>query len=373
MRDVGIGKRQLVKLAAGASGLGLAAAVSAAVARSSRHADYDAAAEGTWQPVRPMGAQAGAFRELVRCATLAANSHNTQPWRFRVAPNRIEVAADLGRRCPAVDPDEHHLFVSLGCATENIVQAAPSCGLRARPSFEMQPRAVHIELEPARDLPGELLGAIARRQCTRAEYDGRPVPPDHLRLLEGAGRGPGVEMLLFTERRWLESFLPLLLAANAAQMNDSAFIAELKTWIRFGYVDAVATRDGLFSGASGSPVVPAMLGRLIFDLAFTVDGETTKYERQLRSSAGIAVFVAEQSDRAHWVEVGRCYQRFALQAEVLGLRHAFLNQPVEVPSVRGDFAALAGIPGRRPDLVVRFGYGPSLPRSLRRPVDQVLT
>ena len=26
----------------------------------------------------------------------------------------------------------------------------------------------------------------------------------------------------------------------------------------------------------------------------------------------------------------------------------------------------------RPDLVVRFGYGPSLPRSLRRPVDSVI-
>ena len=110
----------------------------------------------------------------------------------------------------------------------------------------------------------------------------------------------------------------------------------------------------------------------MFDLAFTVDGENGKYARQLRSSSGVAVFVAGQADKAHWVEVGRCCQRFALQATALGLRYAFLNQPVEVPSLRAGFAALAGVPGQRPDLVVRFGYGPGLPRSLRRPAGLAL-
>jgi hypothetical protein len=231
---------------------------------------------------------------------------------------------------------------------------------------------VRIALDPSPDPPGTLLGAVALRRCTRADYDGRQVPPGDLRLLEAAGQGPGVELLLFTDRRWSERFLPVLLAANAAQMADRAFVAELKSWIRFGYGDALATRDGLFTAATGNPVSPALLGRALFDFAFTTDGENGKYARQLRSSAGVAVFVAGQADKTHWMEVGRCCQRFALQATALGLRHAFLNQPVEVPVLRDDLAALAGIPERRPDLVVRFGYGPDLPRSLRRPVGQVL-
>jgi hypothetical protein len=53
-------------------------------------------------------------------------------------------------------------------------------------------------------------------------------------------------------------------------------------------------------------------------------------------------------------------------ATALQLRHAFVNQPVEVPAVRGQFATYLVIDGRRPDLVMRFGYGPELPRSLRR-------
>lgn len=50
-----------------------------------------------------------------------------------------------------------------------------------------------------------------------------------------------------------------------------------------------------------------------------------------------------------------------------------LNQPVEVPTLRPQFATFLGVGGRRPDLVVRFGRGPKLPPSLRRPVDAVLT
>lgn len=92
----------------------------------------------------------------------------------------------------------------------------------------------------------------------------------------------------------------------------------------------------------------------------------------MRSSAGIAIFAAEAPGPAQWVEVGRCYERFALQSAALGIRNALLNQPVEVPTLRPQFAAFLGAGKRRPDLVVRFGRGPKLPSSLRRPVQAVL-
>ena len=51
------------------------------------------------------------------------------------------------------------------------------------------------------------------------------------------------------------------------------------------------------------------------------------------------MFVFERSDKAHWVEAGRCYERFALQATPLGIRNAFVNQPAEVGAIRPQFAA----------------------------------
>jgi hypothetical protein len=155
-------------------------------------------------------------------------------------------------------------------------------------------------------------------------------------------------------------------------MADPAFVKELKSWIRFNGADAVRTRDGLFSVSSGSPSIPTWLGEVAFGWFLTPKGENDKYARQIRSSAGIAVFVGEAVDKSHWVEVGRCYERFALQATALGIRNAFVNQPVEVGSVRPQFASTIGLANQRPDLVVRFGRGPALPSSLRRPVQAVL-
>ncbi|MDB6092206.1 MAG: Tat pathway signal protein [Gammaproteobacteria bacterium] len=84
------------------------------------------------------------------------------------------------------------------------------------------------------------------------------------------------------------------------------------------------------------------------------------------------MFISGASDMAHWVEAGRCYERFALQATALGIRNAFLNQPVEVMPIRPRFASALGFGNQRPDLVVRFGRGPPMPLSMRRPVQAVL-
>jgi hypothetical protein len=72
------------------------------------------------------------------------------------------------------------------------------------------------------------------------------------------------------------------------------------------------------------------------------------------------------------IGVGRACQRVALTATARGLKHAFVNQPVEVAALREDLAALVGEPRRRPDLVMRLGFGPTLPYSPRRPVAEVL-
>jgi hypothetical protein len=175
-----------------------------------------------------------------------------------------------------------------------------------------------------------------------------------------------------TERAAMEGVLEYVVAANTAQMGDAAFVAELKTWIRFDAGEAERTGDGLFSGTTGSPVLPRWLGSRLMGLFFTPKSENERYVRQIRNSAGIAVFVSEGSDKAHWIDAGRCYERFALQATALGIRNALLNQPVEVGSIRPQFASAIGLGSQRPDLVVRFGRGPSMPLSMRRPVQAVL-
>ena len=209
------------------------------------------------------------FRELVHYATLAPSSHNTQCWKFQLEDRAISILPDLSRRCPVVDPDDHHLYVSLGCAAENLIEAAKAQGLSGQVTFD-----------------------------------------------------------------------------------DSG--------------------DGLSGRTTGNPSIPRWLENLLFKLLIRVQPENDKNNRYIRSSAGIAVFVSDVNNKAHWVEVGRCYERFALQATALGIRNAFVNQPVEEASLRPAFARALGLKSGRPDLVVRFGRGVEMPSSLRRPVEAVI-
>ncbi len=336
---------------------------------------YEAVAGRTWQQGALTGLNGAALgRELVRCATLAPSSHNTQCWKFALdgSGRSIGILPDLARRCPAVDPDEHHLFVSLGCATENLIQAAHAHGLKGEAHFDAAGNAVRVMLEPTRAQATPLFTAIPMRQCTRGDYDGKPLASEERALLQRAGSSDTVRLLLLTERPAMEQTLDYVIQGNTAQLADAAFVKELKAWIRFNGADAVRMRDGLYSVTTGNPNIPSWIGDLAFRWLLTAKGENDKCARQVRSSAGIAVFVGQTADKAHWVEVGRCYERFALQSTALGIRNAFLNQPVEVAALRPPFADALGLSGQRPDLVVRFGRGPAMPRSLRRPVDAVL-
>jgi hypothetical protein len=336
-------------------------------------AAYQSAVQQTWR-LGPLQRDQGTVlsTELVRYATLAPSSHNTQCWKFAVEAEAITILPDFSRRCPVVDPDDHHLYVSLGCAAESLIQAARAHGLLGEAEFDEARDAVRITLSPAAAEVTELFNAIASRQSTRAEYDGKPIAPDDLQRQEAAARSERVGLLLLTDRRALEGVLDFVVQGNTAQMNDEAFVDELKAWIRFNGADAVRFGDGLFSKSSGNPEVPAWLGGLMFGFVVTPKSENDKYARHLRSSAGVAVFAGAKEDKAHWVEVGRSFERFALQATALGIRTAHVNMPIEVASLRPKFASAIGLGSTRPDLVVRFGRGPTLPPSLRRPVQAVL-
>lgn len=329
---------------------------------------WDEAVAETWATL----AADASLIELVRYATLAANSHNTQPWRFSATENAVKILPDFTRRTPVVDPDDHHLFVSLGCAAENLSIAAEARGRRATVGFDPSADgSVAVALEPAPAAETPLFVAIPERQCTRSEFDGRAVPAADLALIEEAARVDGVDVVMIADPSRMAAVLDYVVAGNTRQVEDPAFVAELTEWLRFNAAHAAATRDGLYSAASGNPTTPAWLGRLVFPWIFSAGSENDRYSRQIRSSAGIAIFVAREESKAGWVSVGRSYQRFALQATALGVRNAFVNQPVEVPAVRSEFAAWLGL-GRRPDLVVRYGYAAPMPKSLRRPVADVM-
>ncbi len=312
---------------------------------------------------------------IVTAATRAASSHNTQPWTVSLSDSMVSVKPDFTRRCPQVDPDDHHLYASLGCLAENIHIAARAAGWPGDVGVTLphvaDGRARLVLADGPRDL-APFAAAMAARQCTRSGFDGRSVPVPHLKLLSAAGTGDGVSMLLFTDPEHRSGTAEWVAQGNTAQIDDAAWREELVRWLRFSEGEAREHGDGLWSAATGNPGLWRAIGKVALTLTYSSRSQNKKEVPWITGSSGIAVFVSERNDAPHWIEAGRCYQRFALQATLLGIRHAFINQAVEVAALRPQFATWLGIGDRRPDLVVRFGYAEAMPMSFRRPMAAVL-
>jgi hypothetical protein len=67
---------------------------------------------------------------VLQAAGLAPSVHNTQPWRFRVTPDVIELHADPTRRLPVADPEDVELRLACGAALFNLRLALHGHGVR---------------------------------------------------------------------------------------------------------------------------------------------------------------------------------------------------------------------------------------------------
>ena len=366
-----LSRRTMLKLLAAA---GVTAVGGYALFEYAPWLDYEQQAN---QPRRPFAQDAAPsampaqLRELVRYATLAASGHNTQPWHFAINENAIEIHPDLTRHLPAVDPSDRELWISLGCALENLLVAARADGYAPEVTYPDAADFIQVRLTRDTAQASPLFAAIPLRQNTRSEYDGQLIKSADLDQVQALGLEPGVGLHFVTVPGDLETVVEYVNQGNLRQYADKAFLAELIHWVRFNQKEALASFDGLYSRSAGSPAVPRWLGEMV------VSGTKPQQQadadaKKLRSSPGAVVVTSTTEDKSAWVRTGQVYERLALTLTSLNIKSAFLNQPIEVAAVRGQFQSALGLGASLPQLLVRFGYAAAMTRSLRRPVEQVI-
>lgn len=332
---------------------------------------YDQQVDLTQRPLDKSLPMSNQLRQIVRYATLAANGHNTQPWKFAIRESGIEIYPDYSRRLAAVDPNDRELWISLGCALENLLLAARAAGYAPEVTYPGSTDVIRVQLTSDTPHVSPLFEAIPLRQNVRSEYDGHAVKSSDLDQMQTISLEPSVSLRFATNPTDLALTLDYVQQGNLKQYADRAFRDELIQWLRFTKKEALASLDGLYTRCSGNPEIPRWLGQMF------VSGTQPQQQadidaKKLRSSAGAVVVVSQSDDKDAWVRVGQVYERLALTFTTLNIKSAFLNQPVEVTDVREQFKSALGLGAAWPQLLLRYGYAAVMPRSLRRPIDQVL-
>ena len=322
-------------------------------------------------PLRPEMTASPPMRELVRYATLAASGHNAQPWLFTIGDHQIQIQPNVARRLPAVDPNDRELWISLGCALENLAIAARMAGFEPEIGYPDNQDVIQVNLVSRKPEEVPIYSAIPLRQNTRSEYDGSKMGAAQLNQVVSIPLEEGIHLRVFDRDADTEKVLEYVTRGNLSQFNNKAFVDELIHWIRFDKREAIGSLDGLSSLCMGSPQVPRWIGQQVVS-HMTPRKQTDSDAKMLRSSSGAIAISSDADTKSAWVRTGQVYQRLALHMTSMNIKTAFLNQPNEVPEVRTQFQSALGFGGALPQLLLRFGIANRMPNSFRRSVDDVI-
>jgi len=195
---------------------------------------------------------------LVPAAILAANAHNTQPWRFRVGESRIDLIADPTRSIGAIDPFSRERDISLGCALENLLLAARAYGFNYRlqltPDSSDHTFMARVDLTRDEVARHPLYDAIPRRHTNRYPYDaGWQFPQEMRNALDLLTAGDDeVSIGWFTSDEQRQHLRALLVAASEAINSDREQAHDnIDRWLRQDADDVQRHRDGLTLDAAG--------------------------------------------------------------------------------------------------------------------------
>ena len=286
---------------------------------------------------------------LLRYAILAPSSHNSQPWRFRVSGNEVDIGADESRWLDAADPTKRELYISVGCAIENLCVAAER--------FELEPRVEYHggtdtdtvatvtfreDSEPSTLRPPELFDAITNRSTSHDPFDDRTLDTAVRDELGGVVVEEDVTLHLVDDPETKGAISELQAEADRLQMDDPEYRKELGHWI------------GL--GALGSSWLMARIGQAVVTHLDLGDREAAKNSKLIQSAPVVAVLTTESDDPAAQVRTGQAFERIALLASTEGVAVHPMSQTLERPGMRERLEHLLPDEAGRPQHLFRLGY-----------------
>ncbi|QIZ37645.1 nitroreductase family protein [Saccharopolyspora sp. ASAGF58] len=316
------------------------------------------------------GLTSGQTEQIIRLAGMAPSLHNSQPWRFRILPQLIELHADPKRHLPVADPEDRELRLACGAALFNLRLALEQAGIR--PVVTLLPHlAAATTLAEVRgggqahQRPVDLrcYEAITERHSHRQPFRNIPVSTEDRHLLMRAAH---------EEQAWLHVVQPgehgtlegLVHRAHRAQMADPRFRTEMAAWI--GRADD--TTEGVPVSAAGPKPEPKdQWVHRDFTAGHTERAPGTEFE----THPLLVVLCTRHNSREADLQAGQALQRLWLTATAQGLFASMISEVVEVPETREELQRLLG-GNVTPRALLRIGHGAPSVASPRRDIGDML-
>jgi hypothetical protein len=315
---------------------------------------------------------AGHASYLIGVAGRAPSLHNTQPWRFTVSGDEIELYAEASRQL-IMDPDGREMHISCGAALYGLRLAVRSLG--HVPKVELFPgpagrRALaRVGLGPAAPVTADerkMLAAVPHRHTHRGPFEPGPLPPGLSVRLRDDAQAEGATLTEIDPGPIHDELMALIAASGRDQDRDPQSRAETRWWSR----DVTSTaRDGV--PAHAFPAVPGREpGRLPqrdFDL-----GRGLGLLPAGGPAAPVTTVLFTPGDSVRdWLCAGQALHRLLLRAASQWVFASLNTQPLEDPATRALIRDRLGLPGA-PQMLLALGVSRTAHATARRPAADLI-
>lgn len=291
---------------------------------------------------------------LARFAVLAPSGHNRQPWKFRIARDRIDILADRSRSMPTADPRDRELIMSCGAALHHLRVAMTHYGIqpvvRVFPNLHEPDLVASVSAGPSVQ-PGveehQLFMAIRHRRTHRAPFVDRAIDDTAQAGLRAAVEAESVVPFVIADATLKGRVADLVSTGEANLLSNARYVEDISKWI-------------------GSPTRPNLLGGVL-----NWRERRARKLSEITRGAPVLVVLSTPTDTAPaWLATGQAISHILLKAREYGIYASFINQPVVAEGLRSDIVAITGGPSY-PQIILRMGYGVEIPASDRSTADRV--
>jgi hypothetical protein len=303
---------------------------------------------------------------LIATAARAPSVHNTQPWRFRVTADALELYADPARRLRA-DPKGREMVISCGAALFGLrlgmrslgfmplVEILPTPGRRmllARVRFGSQ-----RQIDPSER---EMLAAVPHRHTHRGPFSAEQLPAGLLTSLLHDASAEGATLSLLDRGRGYERLVDIINTASQRQDLDPRMRADMQDWTRS---PGSSARDGVPATAF-PPASDRHRRRLSRD--FDLGRNFGQLEPGGPPPAATAVLLTPGDSVGDWLCAGQALHRVLAHAAAQWVFASLHTQPLESAMIRDLIADQLMLPGA-PQMILQLGPAHSTPVTARRP------
>lgn len=292
---------------------------------------------------------------IVEIARFAPSAHNTQPYKIKIAFDKIIINIDKKFKLIDGDPTGRQTIIGLGIFTEAIIQSAEGFGLAKKRVLFQNNESCLIEFKTLNKNKVTSVESLLKSRTTdRSVYNNsKKIKPGIISELERIPTSPGVKLHISTDEKLIKRVAKLTSMGMGIALSSPAFRKELSGYL----VQPLSNKNrGISVKSLYIPLILAVIEPWTLRFGIRLGFEKRAEYRRWCSATGLALITSSGDMSEDWFKVGRDYFNLSLRIEELGLSQATSASTVEASTFHEDVESLIHTK-QRLQAVVRIGYG----------------